>query len=200
MSATTTATPRSAPDRLARFVNEASLPILANPAVSVAVGVSTGFWAWTLLLTVFTGVLPAGVIFGGLAMQRISDHHVTDRDERPLIMAAILSSLVLGLVICLSAGAPAPVTAVDAAMLATLAVLAVIAIGARWKVSVHSAVWAGIAAMLTLTFGSWALLSALAVPLVTWGRVHVRDHTLGQVLVGTVTGAIVAGSTFLLIR
>ena len=195
MTHPTTAPPRSA-DRLARVVNEVSSPILANPLVSIAIGASTGSWAWTLLLTVFAGLLPAGVIFGALAIQRISDHHVTDRDERPLIMGAILSSLVLGLIVCLLGGAPGPVTGVDAAMLATLGVLAVITIMGRWKVSVHSAVWAGIAAMLTLTFGPWALLTALVVPVVLWGRVHVRDHTLAQALIGAVTGAIVAGVTF----
>jgi len=103
---------------------------------------------------------------------------------------------VLGLLVRLVGGAPGPVTGVDAAMLATLGVLAGITIGARWKVSVHSAVWAGIAAMLTITYGPWALLSALAVPLVMWGRIHVHDHTPGQALVGGVTGAIVAGTTF----
>jgi hypothetical protein len=187
-------------DRLAAVVNEISSPILANPMVSIAVGASTGSWRWTALLTVFTGLLPAGIIFGALTRRRISDHHVTDRDERPLIMAAILSSLVLGLAVCLLGDAPGPVTGVDAAMLATLGVLAVITIIGRWKVSVHSAVWAGIAAMLTLTFGPWALLTALAVPVVVWGRVHVRDHTLPQALVGTVTGAIVAGTTFALLH
>lgn len=193
-------TPRRPIDRVAGVINEASSPILANPLVSIAVGASTGSWGWTALLTVFTGVLPAGVIFGGLAIQRISDHHVTDRDERPLIMAAILSSLVLGLLTCRIGGAPGPVTAVAAAMLATLGVLAVITIGARWKVSVHSAVWAGIAAMLALTYGPWALLTALAMPVVVWGRVHVRDHTLAQALVGTITGAVVAGVAFALVR
>ena len=195
-----TAVRRTLADRLAAFINEASSPILANPLVSIAVGASTGSWRWTALLTVFTGVLPAGVIFGALAVQRISDHHVTDRDERPLIMASILGSLVLGLVVCLIGGAPGPVTAVDAAMLTTLGVLAVITIMGRWKVSVHSAVWAGIAAMLALTFGPWALLTALAVPVVVWGRVHVRDHTLPQAVVGALTGAVVAGLTFALIH
>ena len=117
-----------------------------------------------------------------------------------MLFRSILFSLVLGLIVCLIGGAPGPVTGVDAAMLATLGVLAVITIIGRWKVSVHSAVWAGIAAMLTLTFGPWALLTALAVPVVVWGRVHVRDHTLPQALVGTVTGAIVAGTTFALLH
>ena len=197
---TPTPTARRTPaDRLARIVNEASSPILANPLVSIAVGASTGSAGWTVLLTIFTGLLPAGVIFGALAVQRISDHHVTDRDERPLIMAAILASLILGLIVCLIGGAPGPVTAVNAAMLTTLGVLAVITIAGRWKVSVHSAVWAGIAAMLTLTFGPWALLTALTVPVVLWGRVHVRDHTPSQAVVGAITGALVAGATFGLI-
>lgn len=187
---------RTPADRLASVVNEVSSPILANPLVLIAVGASTRSWGWTVLLTVFTGVLPAGFIFGALAVQRISDHHVTDRDERPLIMAAILSSLALGLIVCLHGGAPGPVTGVDAAMLTTLGALAAITIAGRWKISVHSAVWAGIAAMLTLTFRPWALLSALAVPAVLWGRVHVRDHTPSQALVGAVAGAVVAGTTF----
>lgn len=185
--------------RFAAVINEVFTPLLANPAVSIAVGLSTGSWAWTALLTIFTGLLPAGVIFGGLRIHRISDHHVTDRDERPLIMGAILSSLILGLIVCLAADAPGPITAVDAAMLATLAVLATVTIAGRWKVSVHSAVWAGIAAMLTLTFGPWAALSSTLVPLVMWGRVKVRDHTAGQVTAGALIGLLVAGVTFWLV-
>lgn len=182
--------------RFAAVINEVFTPLLANPAVSIAVGLSTGSWAWTALLTIFTGLLPAGVIFGGLRLRRISDHHVTDRDERPLIMGAILSSLTVGLVVCLVGDAPAPVTAVDVAMLATLAVLAIITIAVRWKVSVHSAVWAGIAAMLTLTFGPLAVVSFVVVPLVMWGRVKVLDHTAGQVTAGALIGLVIAGSTF----
>lgn len=187
---------RARNQRLAAVVNEVFTPLVANPAVSVAVGLSTGSWVWTALLTVFTGLLPAIVIFGGLRLRRISDHHVTDRDERPLVMGAILSSLVIGLVVCLLGGAPAPVTAVDVAMLATLAALTIITIALRWKISVHSAVWAGIAAMLTLTFGPWAGLSFALVPVVMWGRVEVRDHTVGQVTAGALVGLAVAGYAF----
>lgn len=190
---------RTGAHRFAAVVNEASSPIIANPAVSIAVGASTGSWTWTALLTVFTGVLPAAIIFGGLGLQKISDHHVTDRDERPLVMGAILTSLLIGLAICLIGDAPDPITGVDVAMLATLTVLAVITIGLRWKVSVHSAVWAGIAAMLTLTYGHWAALTFLIVPLVMWGRVKVRDHTAAQVSVGALTGLAVAGAAFGLI-
>lgn len=181
------------------MVNEISSPIVANPAVSIAIGASTGSWPWTAALTVFTGVLPAGVILGSLAARRISDHHVTDRDERPLIMGAILSSLVIGLLVCLLGDAPGPVTGVDAAMLATLAALTVITVALRWKVSVHSAVWAGIAAMVTLTYGWWASTVFLAVPIVMWGRVRVHDHTVGQVLAGALTGLLVAGGVFAVI-
>jgi len=183
-------------DRVAAVINEVSSPILANPAVSIAIGASTGSWPWTVAATVFTGLLPAGVIFGSLAARRISDHHVTDRDERPLVMAAILSSLLIGLAVTVVGGAPAPVIGVVAAMLATLAILAAITIVGRWKVSVHSAVWAGIAAMLTMTFGLAAAPTFLLVPIVMWGRVRVRDHTPGQVIAGAVAGCLVAGSVF----
>lgn len=190
---------RTGAHRFAAVVNEASSPIIANPAVSIAVGASTGSWTWTALLTVFTGVLPAAIIFGRLGLQKISDHHVTDRDERPLVMGAILTSLLIGLTVCLIGDAPDPITGVDAAMLATLTALAVITIGLRWKVSVHSAVWAGIAAMLTLTYGPWVALTLLIVPVVMWGRMKVQDHTVAQASVGAIVGLVVAGVAFALV-
>jgi len=184
--------------RLAHVVNELSSPIIANPMVSVTIGLTTGSWAWTAALTVFTGVLPAAIIFGSLWLNRISDHHVTDRDERPLIMGAILSSLIAGLVLFMLASAPASILGVDAAMLATLSTLAVITVGLRWKISVHSAVWAGIAGMLSVTFGPWAASTFAIVPIVMWGRVHVQDHSIGQVIAGALVGGVVASSTFAL--
>jgi hypothetical protein len=67
-------------------------------------------------------------------------------------------------------------------------------------VSLHAAVAAGTATTLVLVFGAWLLASWVAVALVAWARVRMRDHTVGQVLVGVALGALAAGTVFPALR
>jgi hypothetical protein len=96
-------------------------------------------------------------------------------------------------------GAPRELVAFGAAVLAAeLPVTLVNAIW--WKMSVHSAVAAGCTAVLALGLGPWWLLVAGAVALNGWSRIHLRAHTLAQVVVGALSGFIASGAVFALMR
>lgn len=65
-----------------------------------------------------------------------------------------------------------------------------------WKISIHAGVAAGTVVVLCLVFGpvgnaAWPLVAAIG-----WSRVELEDHTLAQVIGGSVIGAIVAGASF----
>jgi membrane-associated phospholipid phosphatase len=69
--------------------------------------------------------------------------------------------------------------------------------------SIHTAVAGGSAVILALVFGPTPLALGTGLPLVGaigWSRVRLGDHTVAQVLVGSVVGAAVAGLVFGLLR
>ncbi|WP_323379332.1 phosphatase PAP2 family protein, partial [Streptomyces durbertensis] len=149
---------------------------------------------WGAFGAFFAAVLPVLFIRYGIRRGRWADRHVGVRRQRLVVMVFIITSVLTGTLLMRLLGAPAEMTALIAAMVATLVVL--MAITVVWKVSVHAAVSAGSVLMLALVYGPWLWPAALLVPLVGWSRVALRDHTTAQVLAGTALGALVAGVTF----
>ena len=84
-------------------------------------------------------------------------------------------------------GAPRLLTGYLCFMLASVAVLA--AITTVWKVSIHCAVGSGSVAILALSYGPLALGGYVLVALLGWSRVALKDHTVAQVVAGSVLGA-----------
>ena len=61
-----------------------------------------------------------------------------------------------------------------------------------WKISIHCAVAAGSVTILALVYGPFVFAGYLLVGLLGWSRVTVRDHTILQVVGGSVLGAAAA--------
>jgi membrane-associated phospholipid phosphatase len=153
---------------------------------------------WGLFAAVFTGVIPMLFIKYGQRRGYWGDRHVGRRQDRLYVLPGIMVSVIAGLALMYSLEAPSEVTALVVAMLVSLVV--VLAITTVWKVSLHTAVSSGAIATLALAYGPWMLLLSPAVPVIGWSRVQLRDHTLGQVIVGTLLGAVIGGGTFVLLR
>jgi membrane-associated phospholipid phosphatase len=79
-------------------------------------------------------------------------------------------------------------------MLGSVAVLA--AITFAWKISIHCAVASGSVAILAFTFGPAVLLGYALVALLCWSRVALGDHTVWQVIAGSVLGAAAAALAY----
>jgi hypothetical protein len=82
-------------------------------------------------------------------------------------------------------------------MLASVAVLALVTV--VWKISIHCAVASGSVTILALTFGPLVLCGYVLVGLLGWARVTVRDHSVAQVVAGSVLGAAAAGLAYALL-
>lgn len=189
-----------ATSRLARVVTELSTPAAINTVTPLVIGGHAGSLGWGFVISLCSGLVPFAYILMGVRSANITDHHVTDRAQRPAVMAFILTSLVVGLVAALVLNAPRDVVALTSAMLATLLVLAVVTVVARWKVSVHAAVAAGSVVMLAIALGSWWALLLVLLPAVMWSRVRLDDHSERQVLAGALIGAVMAGLVFSVLR
>jgi membrane-associated phospholipid phosphatase len=142
---------------------------------------------WGLLAALFTAVLPTLFISYGVRHGRWSDRNVGPRRPRLVVLAFITASVAAGLLVLLVAGAPRLLTGYLAFMLASVAVLALVTV--VWKISIHCAVASGSVAILALTYGPPVLCGYLLVAVLGWSRVAVKDHSVAQVVAGTVLGA-----------
>ena len=142
---------------------------------------------WGLLAAVFAGVIPAAFLSYGVRRGLWGDRTVGARRPRLIVLGFITGSVAAGLVVLLVAGAPRLLTGYLAFMLGSVAVLA--AITFLWKISIHCAVASGSVAILAFTYGPLVLLGYVLVALLCWSRVALGDHTVPQVIAGSVLGA-----------
>jgi membrane-associated phospholipid phosphatase len=161
------------------------------PSAAAALG-------WGLLAVLFASIAPFLYIVGRVRRRDLTDHHVGDRAQRPVPLAIAVVSMVTGLGLLATAGAPRELVAVVGAVAAGLALATLVTL--LWKISIHAATVAGSLTILALAIGPVLLALAPIVVLVGWARVELRDHTLGQVLAGSGLGIVVAAAVFSVLR
>ena len=193
--------PRPVP-RWAHVVSEVFAPAHLVMALPFAIG-WRATWPelsgalWGLIASLFCGAVPYAIILAGVRAGRLTDKHIRRRDQRLLPLALALASVVAGLAALLLFRATPAVVVLVLGMLGALVVI--VPVTAFWKISLHSAVAAGAATALTVTFGPYA--AALAWPLtvlVAAARVALRAHTTAQVIAGGLVGFLVPFGVYLL--
>ena len=142
---------------------------------------------WGALAAVFAGVLPAVLLRYGVRRGLWRDRTVGVRRPRLVVLGFITLSVAVGLLLLAVLGAPRLLTGYLAFMLGSVFVLA--AITFAWKISIHCAVASGSVAILAFTFGPLVLVGSALVALLGWSRVVLGDHTVAQVVAGSVLGA-----------
>ncbi|KHD77446.1 phosphoesterase PA-phosphatase [Actinoplanes utahensis] len=192
-------------DRVARLLTE-----VLSPAVLVAVVLLAVAWASadSALSALIMGViaaaaasfLPIAYILRGVRRGSWTDRHVGDRAQRTLPLLVCLGSTASGTAALAAVGAPRDLLALIACMAAALVVATPITLLARWKISIHALVAAGVAVTFTVVFG-WALLATWPpAAAVGWSRVRLGDHTTAQVLAGALVGACATGLLYPVLR
>jgi membrane-associated phospholipid phosphatase len=145
---------------------------------------------WGLLAALFAAVLPTLFISHGIRHGRWSDRNVGARRPRLIVLGFITASVAAGLILLAVLGAPRMLTGYLAFMLASVAVLALVT--TVWKISIHCAVASGSVAILALMYGPLVLSGYVLVAVLGWSRVALADHTVAQVVAGSVLGAAAA--------
>ncbi|HKU29817.1 phosphatase PAP2 family protein [Arthrobacter sp. NyZ413] len=176
-------------------------PVVVSVMLLISPAVEPGFpgtmW-YGLLAAFFVCLLPLAYVLLMVRLGKLSDHHVSNRRDRaPLLMLALVSVFV-GLLVLNAVHAPVSVSAMILALIGGIAVLA--AVSLVWKISGHASAISSAAVMAVLMFGPawWPLL--LLVPAVGWSRVVLRDHTVGQVIAGSLFGGIVIAGLWWVLR
>ena len=189
--------------RVARLVGE----LLSPPPILVVLALVV---AWdsspTLAMAVLWGgiaalsasVLPYALILRGVRQGRLTDKNISLRQQRVRFAAVAIASILTGLAVLAAFDAPAELVALQASIAVGVACGWVITLW--WKISVHAAIAAGAATVLTLVFGTALLAAWPLVALIGWSRVQVGDHTPAQVLAGVALGVVVNATIFPLLR
>jgi membrane-associated phospholipid phosphatase len=185
--------------RLARVTTEVFAPAVLLGIQMVLVGrQTTGTYGWGVAGAVFAVGIPYAFVVLGVRRGRYADHHIPERASRRTPLVFALGSAAVGLALLLVAGAPRPIVALMLSGGAGLVVFGLIT--HWWKISLHAGIAGGTVAVLTLVYGPWALAGVPVAALICWSRVRLRVHTVAQVTVGGLLGALVAGLVFGLTR
>jgi hypothetical protein len=153
---------------------------------------------WGLVSVLFASLIPFAYIIRGVRRRRFTDHHVSVREQRPIVLLFGIASVLAGIAVLIILGAPRDLVALVGSMAVGLSSSMLVTL--FWKISVHAAVTTGAVVVLVLVFGPLFLMLLVVVALVAWARVAIGDHTPAQALAGVVLGAAVAGTAFPLFR
>jgi hypothetical protein len=186
-------------DLVAAVVNETLAPAVLVAGQLLLVGWHAGQRAgvsrwWGLPAALFAVAIPMAYVVHGVRRGRFTNHHIPEREHRPLPMLIAIAAIIAGLLLLNLLGAPRDIVALLGAGTAGLVVFAVVT--RWWKISFHAGVAGGTALVLTCVYGPVGLLVVPFVVVVCWARHRVRAHTVAQVCVGAVLGATIAGIVF----
>lgn len=190
---------------------------LLDPAVVLSAGVLVvaartdnplGALGWAVLTLVFLVGVPWAVLALLLGSGRVGDRQVVRRAQRHVVMWPAAASVLVGLVLLTVLRAPAELVELVAAVL--LGAVVVSSVTLLWKASVHTAVLAAVATVLSLQQGAagsgaavgdvavgsvaFGVVALGALALLGWARWRAGRHTVAQVVVGAVLGASTAAA------
>lgn len=186
---------------LARLISQILHPIILSMVSIFIVGLfgvqprSAGL-LWALLCAAIQ-IIPGTVFFTiRLRQGAFTDDDVSVRSQRNELYLVGALTLVLGLIVLMLLGAPAPFMA----LLSSAILISLVAwlINRYWKISIHASSMgsaATLAALYSEPLGLALWLCALALG---WARVRTRNHTPMQVVAGLALAAVCVLGTFML--
>ncbi|GAA4964443.1 phosphoesterase PA-phosphatase [Kineococcus glutinatus] len=183
--------------RVARVLSEVLAPWICAAVMPpvVAAMTTTPWWKGALhglLVTALAAAVPYAVVARQVRTGRLSDRHISRREDRPRLLAMAVGCVLVALLVVRLLGASTSMQVFVLLMLASVGVGAVIS--RVWKVSMHALV---LAASVTVLVGLRPALAPLAVlvPLVGWARWRETHHSPSQVVTGAALGlALAAGA------
>jgi membrane-associated phospholipid phosphatase len=179
-----------AADALANTLSSvASPPILAAAMMAVAASVDGTVQAWRFAALYIGLAIATPILYLIWLLRRgtVSDIDVQIRGERwrPLIAAQLGMGIALALFII--QGAPPLMIALAGGLLAYTALA--FGITLWWKISMHAAAAAAIAALVVTQVGAPAFPLLAGIPLMAWARIRLKRHTLAQTVAGAALGS-----------
>lgn len=170
-----------------KLVTEVAAPWAVLMAGSTALGVIVRAPGWGLATGVGLGGLPQTAIAIRVRRKTLSDHHVTSRKDRPVVIAGIAASVIALMAAQERWSAPPELRRLTRAALVSLAVAGAATL--RVKVSFHTAVLSGMVAVFAREVSPRCWWGLSLVPPVAWARVRVGHHSPAETVLGSAIGA-----------
>lgn len=147
---------------------------------------------WTFLAIFLSAFMPGLVVVAFLKAKLLSDADISNRQERLLPYIVITSIYFLGTLILLYLPS-AHIAYVFSTLMACYATVTLIGtfITYFWKISMHLA---GLAGPITAAIFFWklsALPFVLALFPLSWARLHLRKHTVWQIIAGIIMSSLI---------
>lgn len=170
-----------------KVLTEVFAPWAVLAAGSAQLGRTVRSPGWGLATAAGLGLVPQAAIAWRVHRQGLSDHHVTKREDRPLVIAGIAVSVVSLMAAQNRFSAPPELHRMTKGALVTLAVAGAATL--RVKVSFHTAVLAGVIAVLAREVSPRYWFGLGLVPPVAWARVRISHHSPLETALGGAIGA-----------
>ncbi len=179
-------------DRAAELFSDlAGLPL--GTAVLLAIGAAT---AGSVLTGVGWGLLVAtlAVVIPGAVTRRLRRGSATVPRRHRLGYMVIMLVAAAGAMAVSALGAPPEIPAVAGTLVAGIVVG--IVVNLRWRVSNHTAGTTMAAVMMLAVFG-WPAAPLAAIPVaMSWARLRLGKHTIGETVAGIGLGGVIAAVAF----
>lgn len=172
--------------KIEKVLTEAFAPWVVLTVGSTQLGVLVRRPGWGVVTGLGLGGVPQAAITLRVLRRSLSDHHVTRREDRPVVIAGIAGSVVALMVAQHRGGAPMELRRLTQAALVSLGVAGAATL--RVKVSFHTAVLAGMVAVFAREVSPRCWWGMVLVPPVAWARVRVSHHTPLETVLGGAIG------------
>ena len=172
--------------KVEKILTEVFAPWAVLVVGSTALGATVRSPGWGAVTGLGLGGLPQAAITWRVRRKALSDHHVTRREDRPLVIAGIAGSVTALMVAQNRYGAPVELRRMTHAALVSLGVAGAATL--RIKVSFHTAVLAGVVAVFAREISPRCWTGLVLVPPVAWARVRISHHTPVETVLGAAIG------------
>jgi hypothetical protein len=181
-------------DRFALIVSAVTSPFIVIPCAGIFV-VSAYAGDLKRLLSLggafllFVVIAPLAYVLNGIVTKRLTDIHVTERDQRtaPLVVSSVSAFALIAVYKWLLA----PDALVALSVIVAANGIVFLLITHYWKVSVHVAAVSASVLLVTFLIDRHLCLLGILVPMVIWSRVRRRRHDILQGIMGALVVTLV---------
>ena len=189
--------------RLAELISNISNPLFVAVPTFLIIALLTApdvphACLWWLISILGISVAPFVFVLVGVRKGKLTDQHVSKREQRLVPLLFGLACTLLSLVLLSITGASPVLIATVVAVIVTCAISLIVT--RYWKISLHLVGMAGMVTAFVLLLGPRLLVLSPLVLIVGWARWKVHAHTVAQAVAGTFLAVAVTAGVFLLFR
>ena len=194
--------------RLARVIVRATNPCILSVLVLFAITLTESsnvgaLVGWVMILILFLVVLPLAYTYMRIIRNKSDTRSIVNpmiflrQHPRDILIMGILSGVPC-VVILVFLEAPLPLLETLITLLASSLIIASFTM--FYRISYHLAALTILVIMTTITWGSIFLMTFAAIPLSSWAKYRLHEHTLTQLAIGIFLSMAVNGTTLYVLR